>query len=88
MRDKMFSTVWKNGHTAPRVLKNARPIFPQYGKSLGDFSTQWKNFPDFFHAMEKLWPIFSTVWKIPPVRDEKFSTVWKTAGKIERGVIQ
>ncbi len=38
------------------------------------FSTQWKNFPSIFHAMEKLWPGF-------PHCGKKFSTVWKNGGR-------
>ncbi len=36
------------------------------------FSTQWKNFSPFFHAMEKLWVVF-------PHGGKKFSTRWKTS---------
>jgi len=30
--------------------------FPCYGKSFADFSTLWKNFLGFFHAMEEMFP--------------------------------
>ena len=61
------------------------PIFPRNGKTFGDFSTQWKNFCGFFHAMEKLWADFSTLWKNSgrctqtfPHCGKSFSTLWKT----------
>jgi hypothetical protein len=47
-------------------------IFPRNGKSFRGFSTQWKKFSRFFHAMEKVFAVFphngtrrggSTVWK-------------------------
>ena len=39
----------------PHCGKNG-PFFPHNGKSLSDFSTQWKNFLPVFHTMEKLFP--------------------------------
>ncbi|NLG34268.1 MAG: hypothetical protein GX548_02825 [Lentisphaerae bacterium] len=37
-------------------MEKSAPFFPQHGKLFGDFSTPWKKFPAFFHAMEKSFP--------------------------------
>ena len=47
------------------------PSIPRYGKVFGEFSTLWKIFGRFFHAMEKLFANF-------PHNGKTFSTVWKT----------
>jgi len=51
-------------------MENFFPDFPRYGKFLGEFSTPWKTFAWFFHAMEKFWASF-------PRHGKLFSTVWK-----------
>ena len=33
-------------------MENFFEVFPQYGKLFEEFSTAWKIFSDFFHAME------------------------------------
>jgi hypothetical protein len=35
-------------------MENFFAFFPQYGKLFRDFSTVWKTFSRFFHAMEKM----------------------------------
>jgi hypothetical protein len=45
------------------TMENFFPDFPRYGKFLGAFSTPWKTFAWFFHAMEKFCGEFSTPWK-------------------------
>jgi hypothetical protein len=47
--------------------------FPHCGKKRLDFSTLWKKFRGFFHAMEKLCAIFPHNGKTLV----KFSTLWK-----------
>jgi len=52
-------------------MENFLRNFPQYGKYFSDFSTVWKTFCDFFHAMEKISASFPRYGKL-------FSTPWKT----------
>ena len=47
--------------------------FPHYGRVFTDFSTVWKIFSRFFHAMENIWPIFPRNGKT----FREFSTQWK-----------
>ena len=54
-------------HTMEKFSRN----FPQYGKYFLDFSTLWKIFGRFFHAMEKLFAVF-------PHNGKNSSTLWKT----------
>ena len=42
------------------------------------FSTQWKNNPRFFHAMEKMFPHRGKIGPFFPRCGKLFSTVWKT----------
>jgi hypothetical protein len=37
-------------------MENFFAIFPRYGKLFCDFSTLWKTFSQFFHAMENYFP--------------------------------
>jgi len=53
-------------------MENFLRNFPRYGNYFSDFSTVWRTFCDFFHAMEKYFGEFSTLWKTI------FSTPWKT----------
>ncbi|NCC92253.1 MAG: hypothetical protein EOM10_03055 [Opitutae bacterium] len=48
--------------------------FPRYGKLFGEFSTVWKTFNDFFHAMENFLRNFPQYGKLLGI----FSTLWKT----------
>ena len=57
---------------------NPRP--PMRLLAAQDFSTQWKNFPRFFHTMEKLWGIF-------PHCGKKFSTLWKTFPAVAAAIL-
>jgi len=84
-----FSTAWKTFfHTVEKGLKTPflalfeglrleNSGFPRYGKLFGEFSTVWKTFGDFFHAMENFLRIFPQYGNF--FRD--FSTVWKTFPK-------
>ncbi|HQK43984.1 MAG TPA: hypothetical protein PLJ55_03305, partial [Kiritimatiellia bacterium] len=66
-------------------VEKPAPVFPRNGKTLRDFSTQWKKFDGFFHTMENLWGDFSTQWKM---FDDFFHTVEKIfphCGKVSRG---
>jgi hypothetical protein len=55
-------------------MENWLGFFPRYGKLFAGFSTLWKTFLIFFHAMEKCFDFFPRHGKSP--RD--FSTPWKT----------
>jgi hypothetical protein len=59
-------------------MENFWAIFPQHGKLFADFSTLWKTFCRFFHAMENFFGIF-------PRYGKKFSTVWKTSAASPSG---